>query len=378
MKHSQLWLIQILVVIGLSATALAQTFKDAGNGLSWREDRIPSEPWLIQIVRIERARGDLELVPTLAQGDRIGLNTLTGQLRLVSKELGEPLAAINGDFYDTEDEPFPGDPRGLFITRGELVSAPAPRDCFWIDRAGKPHIGIVRSGFQLTWPDGAVTPFGLNEDSSDAEAVLFTRAAGKAAELRRGNRVVLERAGDGPWLPLRVGETYLAKAGTNSGVSTSSLVLAVSSKLRGQIRQLSSGGTVQISTKTIPDLTGVTTAIGGGPALVRGGKALAVRALKSNERHPRSALGWNAQYYFFVVVDGRQESSDGMTLPELGAYLAKLGCEEAMNLDGGGSTELWLRGRILNRPCYGQERRMATGLAVIRTPAKTNSPASKQ
>jgi exopolysaccharide biosynthesis protein len=101
--------------------------------------------------------------------------------------------------------------------------------------------------------------------------------------------------------------------------------------------------------------------------------------MKSNERHPRSALGWNAQYYFLVVVDGRQpDFSDGMTLTELARYLVRLGCEEAMNLDGGGSTELWLRGRILNRPCYGHERRTATGLAVVRTEPRADLQQPKQ
>jgi hypothetical protein len=75
------------------------------------------------------------------------------------------------------------------------------------------------------------------------------------------------------------------------------------------------------------------------------------------ERHPRSAIGWNGQYYFLVEVDGRKpDLSVGMTLAELAAYLAKLGCEEAMNLDGGGSATLWFAGAVRNRPCDGYER----------------------
>jgi hypothetical protein len=354
--------------LAVVAVSFAQSFKDAGNGLAWREDRNEAEPWAIQVLRIERGRKDLQLTPTLGQGSRIGLNTLTAQIRLVPRELGEPLAAINGDFYDTEDEPFPGDPRGLFITRGELVSGPASRDCFWIDGTGLSHIGTVQSEFLLTWPDGETTPFGLNEASSESGVILYTPAAGAYAERRKGTRLILERAGDGPWLPLRAGQSYSAKVAGASSEPASKLILVVGPQFRARVRQLQAGGTLQISTRTTPDLSGVKTAIGGGPALVRGGKALPARVMKSNERHPRSALGWNAQYYFLVVVDGRQpDFSDGMTLTELARYLVRLGCEEAMNLDGGGSTELWLRGRILNRPCYGHERRTATGLAVVRT-----------
>ena len=85
------------------------------------------------------------------------------------------------------------------------------------------------------------------------------------------------------------------------------------------------------------------------------------------ERHPRTAIGWNQGYFFLVEVDGRQKNlSVGMTLDELSAYLVKLGCEEAMNLDGGGSATLWYNGKVQNNPCDGQERPIANSLIVVR------------
>ena len=54
-----------------------------------------------------------------------------------------------------------------------------------------------------------------------------------------------------------------------------------------------------------------------------------------------------------------------MNLRELGEYMAKLGCEFAMNLDGGGSSELWVDGQVMNSPCYHRERPTATGLVLI-------------
>ena len=74
-------------------------------------------------------------------------------------------------------------------------------------------------------------------------------------------------------------------------------------------------------------------------------------------RHPRSAIFTKKDgTVVFVTVDGRsQGNADGMSIPEL-AYLVKvLGAEEAINLDGGGSTTLWLKGApdngVLNYPC---------------------------
>ena len=87
-------------------------------------------------------------------------------------------------------------------------------------------------------------------------------------------------------------------------------------------------------------------------------------------RHPRSAIGWNKDYFFMVEVDGRQRKSLGMTFPELAEYMLKLGCEEAMNLDGGGSATLWVDGEVVNSPSRGRERPAANALALLKKPKK--------
>ena len=93
------------------------------------------------------------------------------------------------------------------------------------------------------------------------------------------------------------------------------------------------------------------------------------------ERHPRSAIGWNENYFFLVEVDGRQRNlSVGMTLHELASCLVELGCREAMNLDGGGSATLWYNGRVQNRPCDGYERPIANALVVLKRAAVASDP----
>lgn len=367
-------------LMSVLAAAPAGSFKDSGEGLAWRRDRLSDGPLAYTVVRWDRSRNDLRLYPTLAQGTQIGLNTLTRQLELVPADAGRPVAAINGDFYTTENELFPGDPRGLFISRGELVSAPAQRDCFWLDAQGQPHVGEVRSQFSLKWPDGTMTPLGLNEDDSAAPAVLYTSAVNPSILPRGTLPLAMENPRDGTAAPLRIGERYRVRL--HSGLrsrSTNALALFLAPELRTRARQLAPETVLEISTQSTPELRGTLVALGGGPALVRNGRALAARAVKSNQRHPRSALGWNAQHYFLTVVDGRQPDwSIGVTLPALAEYMAGLGCDEAINLDGGGSTELWLQGRILNRPCYGHERPTATGLAVVRREARgTPTPTAK-
>jgi exopolysaccharide biosynthesis protein len=86
--------------------------------------------------------------------------------------------------------------------------------------------------------------------------------------------------------------------------------------------------------------------------------AFDVISTKSSRREPRTAIGQiNALHYIIIIADGRQEGySKGMTLPELQQLFIDYGAQTAMNLDGGGSTELWFQGEIINRPSGGDER----------------------
>ena len=67
-----------------------------------------------------------------------------------------------------------------------------------------------------------------------------------------------------------------------------------------------------------------------------------------------------------------------MTLNELAAYLVELGCEEAMNLDGGGSATLWYDGKVRNHPCDGYEREVANCLIVCKKTVGTRKPIENQ
>ncbi|HEV8544530.1 MAG TPA: hypothetical protein VGR78_19245, partial [Verrucomicrobiae bacterium] len=93
------------------------------NGISYEHYAMREVPWSIHVIRIDRSRTNVELVTTLGHGNRIGLSTLSQQLRSIPRTVGTPIAAINGDFYQLEGSIYQGDPRGLHIMRGELVSA---------------------------------------------------------------------------------------------------------------------------------------------------------------------------------------------------------------------------------------------------------------
>ncbi len=92
------------------------------------------------------------------------------------------------------------------------------------------------------------------------------------------------------------------------------------------------------------------------------------------ERHPRTAVGLSpdGQTLVLVTVDGRTESAGGMTLPELRETMNALGCGRSLNLDGGGSSTMWLAGRgVVNHPCDNDrfdragERAVANAIMVL-------------
>jgi exopolysaccharide biosynthesis protein len=112
--------------------------------------------------------------------------------------------------------------------------------------------------------------------------------------------------------------------------------------------------------------------IGGYPELLDGGRRVGDLLVSESpafaaSRHPRTAVGVGPRgdVLWMVVVDGRQgEYSLGMTLPELAAVFEALGVTEALNLDGGGSSVMVVRGRTLNRPSEGGEREVVNALSV--------------
>ena len=91
-----------------------------------------------------------------------------------------------------------------------------------------------------------------------------------------------------------------------------------------------------------------------GPMLISHNQAVPQRQDRTfvTQRHNRTALGRRADgTVILLAVDGRTKQSAGMTLPELATTLHYLGCVQAINLDGGGSTTLWTRQHgIVNHP----------------------------
>ncbi|MNO14469.1 hypothetical protein D3C76_41130 [compost metagenome] len=84
--------------------------------------------------------------------------------------------------------------------------------------------------------------------------------------------------------------------------------------------------------------------------------------------NPRTGIGMLApNHYVFIVVDGRKEGySRGMTLTEFAQTFADLGCTEAYNLDGGGSSTMYFMGRVVNNPLGKNRERGVSDILYVK------------
>ena len=111
--------------------------------------------------------------------------------------------------------------------------------------------------------------------------------------------------------------------------------------------------------------------VAGGPIILQDGKIVPVESKRNAARHPRTVVGLNAAHdkLTLLSVDGRKAGiAAGMNYTELADVMQRLGCTEALNLDGGGSSVMAYRkdGKmcILNVPTDGHERAVADVLGI--------------
>lgn len=121
------------------------------------------------------------------------------------------------------------------------------------------------------------------------------------------------------------------------------------------------------------------TLLASGPLLLRGGRPCDLTGCDSGfvaTRHPRTAIATMGNgKLLFVAIDGRAPGhAGGMSLPQLAHFLRVIGCRDAINMDGGGSTTLWAAacGGVVNHPCDNRrfdhqgERKVANAIYVYR------------
>ena len=273
------------------------------------------------------------------------------------------IAAINAGFFLIPS----GDPSGIYKLHGQLVSdTKRPRGAVGILRDGLGQrliFGRVAATMTLRIPrrgrvDTVMEIAGVDTTRRRGRLMLFTPAYHQHTDTpATGLEWVLEGK------PLRVSSGPLAAGKTP--IPRDGYVLSFGgTQPPPALRSLSAGTRIDLETNYIAadgaeaDWRNTEAIVGGAGLLLRDGRLITdwkVEQLSpgfAHTRHPRTLIGTQVDgTIWLVTVDGRQPKvSAGMSLFELRSLVQRLGLRNALNLDGGGSTTMWVAGKIVNSP----------------------------
>ena len=311
-----------------------------------------TDRWIINVLVIEPKSGRLTLARAL--DEVVGAET-TSSLAIRHGAL----AAVNGGYFRTTGT-YRGEPAGMLKLGGKVLSEPSlPRSELAITNAdGAARIAvaqievkteIVADSREMRAVDG------INRPREENEMILYTPEFHRTTLTDPGGiEIAVERG--------RV-TGVLEGEGSRPIPSEGCVVSAVGAAGRWAREHLRLGAPIEVRaeiTSHPPLPFAPEFIIGGGPLLVAAGRSTAAAAADAEQfkadfsraRHPRTAVGVRREgSLILVTVDGRQpKKSVGMTVEELAGLMLELGCVEAVNLDGGGSTTMVVKGKVANNP----------------------------
>lgn len=358
---------------------LVQEVLEAGN---------PKGPLVVSVVRVNLERNGVKVEAALGQDKVWGKDATLGRETVSSLAARhKAVVGINAGFF-----PYAGNPIGLHIQDGELVTEPAyKRTCFILTKKGNIRFAAFDFTGSVETEGGksSLTINGLNRRPSGTnktganrgELLLFTPRFFETT-LRAPNRVEVVLSGIKE--PVAVGKSFEGKVetiteGGLTPLAKGTVVLSGSGTAGEYLRSIATPGTkltfrFDLQTadgKPYKDADEITHATAGGPRIVSDGKVdvrLTAEGMSSSyaSRHARTAFGLTKdKKLILVAVDGRQNSiSRGVTLTELAEIMLRYGAEDAVNMDGGGSTACIVRDQVINAPSDGSQRPVASMLLV--------------
>jgi len=325
--------------------------KPLSGGLSLVRVRrgLASGPLQMFVVRVDPRQGwRIKLAASGAQGT--GVLSRAKPSFLASRN--HALVAVNGGFFA-----YDGAAVGAVLCEGEWIRLPWKRRTGLGFRAdGGARIGSLQASALALCGDGSRVPIhDLNGWPDWGRVTALTSRFGHFYKLRAGEIA----------LQIQDGVVVSKPGGGGVNIPRGGFVLVGSTGARPALERVARGTRCSLRVQA-PGWEGFGTALGAGPRLLSNGRVTV--SDKSEEfrddvrlgRGPRTAFGIDRQgRYIILVVDGRQPFySVGLTLTELAATMQRL--------DGGGSTAMAIRSRLVNRPSDGYERPVSNALLVMR------------
>ena len=286
------------------------------------------------------------------------------------------LAAVNADFFSL----WTGVPMGVLVSEGRLISSSDGRDAVGFGADGETLFGKIGETITVELDGKSLAVSHVNKYPSVYGAYLLTRDYGESTTLTgfEANEYVLRLDGELTLGGEVGGEVVGIRENIENGeIPEGCAVLTVPRSLSTAVdyAALELGTRVTVKVACESGFEALSGAVGGGDIIVKDGKAVEGVADEDHEktRQPRTALGVKADgSVLLFVVDGRQSGYGvGLTLAALADTMLALGCVDAINFDGGGSSALVLfdgeTAALQNRPSDGSERKVANAVALFET-----------
>ena len=275
------------------------------------------------------------------------------------------IGGINGDFFDISDT---GAPLGIGADRDRGLlhgRASGWNEAFYLDKAGTPQIGELEVEASVKGHPELRVEYVNSPTVFPKRVGVYTPEWGRTA----GNRVVDGHKKGVREVVVEKGRVVRNRTKLSNNAKIRGVVLVGRDKMAKRLARLKVGSKVKVKYKLA----------GRPPVALTGNMQLVDERIRTvvddREMHPRTAIGIDrdTNSVLMLVIDGRQSFSRGYTMVELANLMIELGAEDALNLDGGGSSTMvglrpdGARG-VLNSPSDGQQRPVPDGLQVSYTP----------
>ena len=316
---------------------------------------INQKPIKINIVELNtNVNPNLKIKPQIAGNT---LNTKTTVRTIANKE--NAIIAINGGFF----KPQTGTPLGALMINGKVLTG-----------AIYNRVGIA------IFEDENNTSFKMDNINFDikAQSTNYNIKIDNINQPRMLQSYMLLYTSEwgkmSPWAPKNGYNLLIDEQGRGVKISANPIEIKkdqfVLSGNKEILSKLARDGKIEIKVNVQENLKGAKHIIAAGPYLIKNSKvfvdAKEQKLLSIAGKNPRSAIGFKKDGTFIIVaVDGREQSSVGFTLYELASFMKSLGCEYAMNLDGGSSSAIYVKGKIANSALNREGIRVSNALTVI-------------
>lgn len=294
----------------------------------------------VDVVKIDLRDENLE-VKVLSPKDGVsGLQTV----KQMAENYGTK-AAVNGDFFNMGS----GETNmlGMVVSSGELISTPSVDNfaSFGLTHDNSPIFGYFSFKGTLFAENTSLVElsscdlYQINKVPITTGGItMLTSDWGKKADIPVGNyAMVTEKISDGKYKM-----TACSWGGEPVAIPENGAVFTTNYSINGFLSaNFAIGDVIRVETEMTPDIEKIKESIGGNTLIVKDG---AVCDFTSNiaGKNPRTALGVSASgdTLYLVTVDGRKSDCPGFTQEALAELMIEIGCDAAINLDGGGSTTM--------------------------------------